>query len=72
MMHEEYEVWICLWNNMCTQGNDSFCYAYNEKSEVFEPWGLNSELEMTGLDRTQANLRNSRMLQKVPATVRSR
>ena len=46
MIEDEYEVWICASDNMCAQGVDSFCYVYNEKLEVFEPWGLSSELKM--------------------------
>ena len=50
MIEDEYEVWICLSDNMCTQGMDSFCYIYNEKLQVYEPWGLNSYLKMVSVD----------------------
>ena len=46
MVKDHYEVWLCLADNACTQGADSFCFVFDETTQTFKPWGLNSNLEI--------------------------
>ena len=39
----EYEVWVCVREHSCVQDEDDMvCFTYNEKLNVFVPWGFNS------------------------------
>jgi len=45
MKEYEWEAWVCGAQLPCAlQAQDWVCYTYNEKYEVFVPWGYNLEL----------------------------
>jgi hypothetical protein len=41
----EYEVWLCDTKHECAPEGDMMCFTFNEKSMVFSPLGLNSDLQ---------------------------
>ena len=41
-----WQVWLCLHDNICSNGEDPFCYTFNEATEAFVPLGFNSELSL--------------------------
>lgn len=43
----KYEAWVCSMEDKCAPANDMMCYIYNEISSTFEPWGLNSDLQVS-------------------------
>ena len=44
MQTDLYEVWLCLRHHPCARPGDSFCFVFNEKTEVFVAWGHRSVL----------------------------
>jgi len=44
MIQDEYEVWLCDRKDKCLVSQDMMCYIYNEKSKIFEPVDLQSNL----------------------------
>jgi len=43
LIPETMEVWLCVRHHPCSIQDEHFCYVYDEKQQVFVPWGLNSE-----------------------------
>jgi len=57
MIEDEYEVWLCDWNfhSNCEMmpywpTNDLMCFTYNERTKIFEPLGLNSQLHFVRIN----------------------
>ena len=46
MIEDEFEVWICLPDNMCSTEDKVFCFVFDEKMQVFVPWGNHVDLKL--------------------------
>eukprot|EP00960_Hanusia_phi_P029053 747747-Hanusia_phi.AAC.5 len=51
LLTPSHQVWVCQKEHPCAVElskvvNDSFCFVYNENTTIFEPWGLNSYLNL--------------------------
>lgn len=51
LMTESHQVWVCQKLHSCALElskvvNDFYCFVYNENTTIFEPWGLNSTLNL--------------------------